>query len=356
MGADLSLYPSREMRFVFLASAYPMPEPYIAMAKALVDEGLDIGEVLHIAYEGKVYCLLAANIRQHFPKLGQVSSRFTKDGTTDAVRELYRNAEEYRRYAMRLSGETTRVLRILEAAEIPCVPLGGVVLSKILYGEPTLRVQAGAVQIRVEAEAQEAAEAALLGQGFSATDKRHTCVSPAGIHFRIRKQTEPYVEENVLATSEARERIDVYGHAFPAYPSELLLLYTAAHAASDGCRVLRDAVDFDAALRLARHDMAKAEAYASANECACLLTDISWLCAMLRGDCDVAYNERVHALMEVLLGGGSDALARARESIEEALEEESEAANVPAEAEKNDGEAEEKPKKRGLLGYLLGRR
>ena len=113
---------TREMRFVFLCSAMPMPEVYLKRAERLYSEGLDLSECVRIAYVHQVYGLFASNLKKYFPAAGQATRRGEASGITDEIRGLYENANKNKIAAMKQSGELVRLVRLMEGAGIRSPP------------------------------------------------------------------------------------------------------------------------------------------------------------------------------------------------------------------------------------------
>ena len=252
---------TREMRFVFLCSAMPMPEVYLKRAERLYSEGLDLSECVKIAYVHQVYGLFASNLKKYFPAAGQATRSGEASGITDEIRGLYENANKNKIAAMKQSGELVRLVRLMEGAGIRAVPMKGVILSKILYGEATYRV-ATDIDILVPHEKLAEAKELLLSHGYKClkdyveTEKQtevyeskfhdYDFESENGVRLELHWRVADYKNAEILSIDDAQSELEFYGQILPSFCAEELLVYLAYHGVHHGYMWMKWLVDFDA--------------------------------------------------------------------------------------------------------------
>jgi len=323
---------SQELQFVYLCSAYPMPPEYEKRARELMDgsktaatsapefasgsgnaqamqpasgtaapvfgTGISMKEAVRLSIVHQVYGLFAFNLRRLWPALG-VASRLEADETYEAVHGLYQMADKNKIEAMRQSREVVRLQRLFANAGIPSVPFKGVVLSKILYGESTLRVATDIDLLILRKDFENAAR--LLSENgwhslkdYVSTPKKtaayemkfhdYDFISDEGLRLELHFRVADCRQAEILTVGGATEMLSFYGADLPVYPPELLLLYLAYHGAHHGFMWMKWLADFDAHYHSGRVDLAKARVLAAEKKMSFIFEGAEGLMALAAGE------------------------------------------------------------------------
>lgn len=313
---------TREMRFVFLCSAMPMPEVYLKRAERLYSEGLDLSECVKIAYVHQVYGLFASNLKKYFPAAGQATRSGEASGITDEIRGLYENANKNKIAAMKQSGELVRLVRLMEGAGIRAVPMKGVILSKILYGEATYRV-ATDIDILVPHEKLAEAKELLLSHGYKClkdyveTEKQtevyeskfhdYDFESENGVRLELHWRVADYKNAEILSIDDAQSELEFYGQILPSFCAEELLVYLAYHGVHHGYMWMKWLVDFDALSHHPLIDREKVKKIAAMRKMTFALEASESLAALVAGENEtrtVFGTQLTKEMLKVLTGSG----------------------------------------------------
>ncbi len=311
---------TREMRFVFLMCAEPMPEIYLRRAEKLYSEGIDLEEAIRISYVHQVYGLFAANLKKYFPGLSQATRRGEESGITDMVRELYRNADRNKIACMKQAGELVKLVRLMNEAGIRAVPLKGVVLSKILYGEATYRV-ATDIDLLIPHDEIGRAKEILLDHGYTCLKdyvetKKQTEVyeskfhdydfeSESGVRLELHWRVADFMNVALLSIDDAKSELEFYGQILPSFCAEELHVYLAYHGVQHGYMWMKWLVDFDALNRHPLIDRSKVKNIAAMRKLMFAMEASESLAALAAGEDEtrtVFGTQLVTEMMKVLIG------------------------------------------------------
>lgn len=245
---------TREQRFVYLCSIYPMPKMYLKRAADLFKEGIDLDEAVRISYIHQVYGLFVRNLKEHFPEAE----------AKDSVKALYLASKRNRFESMRTTGELVRIYKLFAENGIKTVPLKGAVLAKMLYGDPTCRY-ANDIDLLISHEDFEQARQLLLNKGYTfqkeyvSTPKKaevyeskfhdYDFISKDGVKLEIHWRVADIKAAEILTLDNATSSIMFYGQELPTYTPEEWLVYLAYHGVHHGYMRMKWLVDFDTMAR-----------------------------------------------------------------------------------------------------------
>ncbi len=246
---------TKEQRFVYLCSILPMPKAYLRKAESIFRSGIDLDEAVRIAYVHQVYSLFATNLKEHFPEAGG----------NEAVRTLYLAANRNRFESMKQTGELVRLYTAFTEGGIKTVPLKGVLLSKMLYNDPTYRY-ATDIDLLIPHEDFDKARQILAEQGYTsnkeyvATAKQtevyeskfhdYDFVSKDGVKLELHWRVADIKAAEILTCDNADSTVDFFGRELPGYTPEEWLVYLAYHGVHHGYMWMKWLTDFDT---MARH-------------------------------------------------------------------------------------------------------
>ena len=258
---------TKEQRFVFLCSVYPMPKKYLKRAKEIYLGGLDLDEAVNISYTHQVFTLFARNLKEHFPDADE----------NESVKTLYVAANRNRFEAMRQTGELVKLYRAFTGAGIRTVPLKGVLLSKMLYGDPTYRY-ATDIDLLIAHEDFDKARELLAENGYSSnkeyvsTPKQtevyeskfhdYDFVSKDGVKLELHWRVADIKAAEILTCGNALQTVSFFGQELPTYTPEEWLVYLAYHGVHHGYMWMKWLTDFDTMARCPSVDREAAMALA----------------------------------------------------------------------------------------------
>jgi hypothetical protein len=198
-----------------------------------------------------VAILAAARRQRVIPQLAAVLSTLPRDAVPQGFRaSVEQAAEANARSCLANLAEHIRIHETLTKAGIPSIPLKGVALSQQLHGSYAARA-AGDIDVWIDPEQFDAADAALLANGFrpamsgvrlTPTRRRYMLrlshswnyITPVGryleLHWRLHdvEALFPITFRSVLASGET---VRMGQHLCPAFPRDALYPYVLTHGA-----------------------------------------------------------------------------------------------------------------------------
>ena len=251
----MSIDISREQRFVYLCSILPMPKKYLKKAQDIFKTGLDLDEAVRIAYVHQVYSLFARNLKDHFPEAGE----------NEAVKAMYVAANRNRFDSMKQAGELVRLYRVFTDNGLRTVPLKGVLLSKMLYDDPTYRY-ATDIDLLIRHDDFDRAKEILAEQGYTSNKEYVSTAkqmevyeskfhdydfeSKDGTKLELHWRVADIKAAEILTCDNADSTVLFFGQELPTYTPEEWLIYLAYHGVHHGYMWMKWLTDFDT---LARH-------------------------------------------------------------------------------------------------------